>query len=50
MLKLIYKDETRSYQTAAVVTNLSMRVDDILKLADINIDQWADDQGWDDGD
>lgn len=47
MLKLIYKDETGSYQIAAVVTNHSMSINDILQLSGVDMNQWADDQGWD---
>ena len=47
MLKLIYRDETGTYLIAEVVTNHSMSIDDILQLADISMDDWADKQGWD---
>ena len=46
MLKLVYKDETGTYEITEVLTNHSMSIDDILQLADIDMDAWADDKGW----
>ena len=46
-MKLYYNDNENRILVAEVITNHSMNVDDVLQLAAINMDDFADKQGWD---
>lgn len=44
---LIYQDENVVEILGGIMTNHSMSVDDALKLLDIDMDKWSEEQGWD---
>ena len=46
-MKLYYNDNGTPIMVTEVMTNHSMSVAEILALTDINMDDWADAQGWD---
>lgn len=45
--ELYYKDETGEYIIGNCTTNHSISVDDALRIAEIDMDKWADENGWD---
>ena len=45
--ELYYKDETGEYIIGNCTTNHSISVDDALRIADIDMDEWADEKSWD---
>lgn len=47
MVKLFYEENGEKILIGEVVTNHSMSIDDILSLLDINMDDFAEQQGWD---
>ena len=46
-MKLYYNDNGEKILITEVITNHSMSVDDALNLSRIDMDKWADEQGWD---
>ena len=46
-MKLYYKDENVEVLVCEITTNHSMSVDDMLNHCDIDMDDFADKQGWD---
>lgn len=44
---LVYADDNAFEIIGGILTNHSMDVDDALDLLDIDMDAWADAQGWD---
>ena len=49
-MKLYYNDNGNKILLTEVMTNHSMSIDDALNLAGIDMDKWAEDQGWDNWD
>ena len=49
-MKLYYNDNGNKILLTEVLTNHSMSVEDVLNLTGIDMDKWAEDQGWDDWD
>ena len=49
-MKLYYNNNGDKIPITEVITNHSMSIDDALDLAGIDMDKWAEDQGWDDWD
>ena len=49
-MKLYYNDNGERILLVDVMTNHSMSGDDALTLAGIDMDKWAEDQGWDNWD
>jgi metal-dependent HD superfamily phosphatase/phosphodiesterase len=49
-MKLYYNDNGNKILLAEVMTNHSMSIDDALNLAGIDMDEWAEEQGWDNWD
>lgn len=47
---IIYKDDTGERVLGKCYTNHSISVDDALRIADIDMDKYAEDNGWDDWD
>jgi len=45
--ELFYKDETGEYVIGHCFTNHSISVDDALRIADIDMDAYAEENGWD---
>ena len=45
--ELFYKDETGEYVIGHCFTNHSISVDDALRIADIDMDAYAEKNGWD---
>ena len=46
-MKLYYNDNGDKILVAEVITNHSMSVDDVLELTGINMDDFANEHGWD---
>lgn len=46
-MKLFYNDNSNKILVCEITTNHSMSIDDMLNHCDINMDEWADKQGWD---
>ena len=46
-MKLYYNDNGNKILLTEVITNHSMSVDDALNLSGIDMDEWAEEQGWD---
>lgn len=44
---LVYADDNVFEIIGAILTNHSMSVDDALDLLDVDMDVWAEEQGWD---
>lgn len=44
---LVYADDNVFEIIGGILTNHSMSVDDALDLLDIDMNAWADEQGWD---
>ena len=49
-MKLYYNNNGTPILLAEVTTNHSMSIDNILDLVGIDMDKWAEDQGWDNWD
>ena len=49
-MKLYYNDNGERILLVDVMTNHSMSIDDVLSLAEFNVDDWAAAQGWDNWD
>jgi hypothetical protein len=49
-MKLWYNDNGSKTLVAEVVTNHSMSIDDALDIADVDMDTFASEHGWDDWD
>jgi hypothetical protein len=49
-MKLYYNDNGNKILLTEVITNHSMSIDDALNLARIDMDEWAEEQGWDNWD
>ena len=49
-MKLYYNDNGDKILLTEVITNHSMSIDDALDLAGIDMDKWAEEQGWDNWD
>lgn len=49
-MKLYYNDNGNKILLTEVMTNHSMSVDDALNVAGIDMDEWAEAQGWDNWD
>lgn len=46
-MKLFYEENGLKILVGEVITNHSMSVDDMLSTLDVNMDDFADKQGWD---
>lgn len=49
-MKLYYNDNGNKILLTEVITNHSMSIDDALNLSGIDMDKWAEGQGWDNWD
>ena len=46
MLEIRYEDEYGSVKIGEILTNRSMTTDEALDLLEIDLQEWAHDQGW----
>ena len=46
-MRVVYRDETGEYEIGNITANHSMTTDEALSLLGIDLDEWADEQGWD---
>lgn len=46
-MRVIYKDENGELTIGEIITNRSMTVGEALEILGIDLDKWADEQGWD---
>jgi hypothetical protein len=50
-MRVYYKDyEGNEREICKVMTNHSMTIDEALNLCGVDMDKWAEEQGWDDWD
>ena len=49
MTKIIYNEPYtgEKIEIAEILTNMSLTVDEALKIAGVDLDEWADARGWD---
>ena len=46
-MKLYYNDNGKRVLITEIITNHNMSIDDMINHCDIDMDTWADQQGWD---